>query len=458
MWAIGWLVTTKRHVTFESWCGLDYLIAFDFDPNIVGIAGQPFRFEFAMTGGSFRSHMPDYFLRAADGDGIVVDIEPDELIDANDRINFAASAALCDAVGWTYRRLGGLPDVMSANLRWLAGYRHGRISDHAIGARVRQVVQHSPGLSLRRLAGKVGEPILSLPTIFHMLWRQELVTELSRLTLSRSCRGSPKLGGVKWGYSGMMSCFWASRLSAPGAPAGTAGRRGATAATGRSRERSRPPASGSPWFSRTDIARSSEPTPHEAPYAVPPRWRHGIQLLNGWQTASVRKCSESVEAGARRLGRRAPVPMPVIAATSVRYRRSVVGREAYLPEHPAHVDDHLSVDVFARRCLEDFNFWTQRHREFGVALFGSRCEALEQRQDFTPFNVAARGMAEDFLDRVAVTATEVRVHEQTSRDGCDALHRVTSGSPQAEPQGAPLTVSSCNHVGADVVSGQAPRR
>jgi hypothetical protein len=64
------------------------------------------------------------------------------------------TAALCDAVGWTYRRLGGLPDVLSANLRWLAGYRHDRVSDNAIVARVRQVVQHSPGISLRRLAGE----------------------------------------------------------------------------------------------------------------------------------------------------------------------------------------------------------------------------------------------------------------------------------------------------------------
>ena len=36
-----WLATTKRHVTFESWCERDHLIAFDFDPNIISIAGQP---------------------------------------------------------------------------------------------------------------------------------------------------------------------------------------------------------------------------------------------------------------------------------------------------------------------------------------------------------------------------------------------------------------------------------
>ena len=62
--AIGGPATTKRHVTFESWCQRDHLIVFDFDPNIVSIAGQPSGFEFAMTDGCCRSHMPDYFLRA----------------------------------------------------------------------------------------------------------------------------------------------------------------------------------------------------------------------------------------------------------------------------------------------------------------------------------------------------------------------------------------------------------
>lgn len=37
-----WLATTNRHVTFESFCERDYLIEFDFDPEIVGVAAQPF--------------------------------------------------------------------------------------------------------------------------------------------------------------------------------------------------------------------------------------------------------------------------------------------------------------------------------------------------------------------------------------------------------------------------------
>ncbi|MDT7761226.1 MAG: hypothetical protein QOI30_948 [Mycobacterium sp.] len=36
----GGLATTNRHVTFESCCERDYLIEFDFDPEIVGVAAQ----------------------------------------------------------------------------------------------------------------------------------------------------------------------------------------------------------------------------------------------------------------------------------------------------------------------------------------------------------------------------------------------------------------------------------
>jgi hypothetical protein len=87
--------------------------------------------------------------------------------------------------------MGELPVVLSANERWLAGYRRERVNDSAAEARTSDVVGHSPGISLRSLADEVGQPILVLPTIFHMLWRQELVAELSQHTLSLRTRIYP---------------------------------------------------------------------------------------------------------------------------------------------------------------------------------------------------------------------------------------------------------------------------
>jgi hypothetical protein len=139
-------------VTFESWCERDHLIAFDFDPEIIGVASQPFGFEFTTSEGLRCAHVPDYFLRSFDGCGIVVDIKPDALIDAHDRLCFAGTAALCGQTGWAYRRLGELPAVLGANLRWLAGYRHERVRDDGVAARTREVVDHCPGGELGTLA------------------------------------------------------------------------------------------------------------------------------------------------------------------------------------------------------------------------------------------------------------------------------------------------------------------
>jgi hypothetical protein len=94
-----WLATTHRHVTFESWCERDYLIAFDFDPDIVGIAVQPFRVEFTTHDGARRPHVPDYFLRTAEGGGSVIDIKPDDLIDAKDRISPALQRCVMKSAG-----------------------------------------------------------------------------------------------------------------------------------------------------------------------------------------------------------------------------------------------------------------------------------------------------------------------------------------------------------------------
>ena len=64
-----------------------------------------------------------------------------------------------------------------------AGYRHERVKDSAVEARTSDVVVHSPCTSLSSLADDVGQPILFLPIIFNMLWRQELVAELSHHAL-----------------------------------------------------------------------------------------------------------------------------------------------------------------------------------------------------------------------------------------------------------------------------------
>jgi hypothetical protein len=179
-----WMATTNRHVTFESWCERDHLVALDFDPEIVDTAAQPFGFAFTDENGAEREHVPDFFCRTATGAGVVVDVRPEKLIGSVDQRKFDATARLCHKIGWTYRRVGELPIVWIANVRWLAGYRHPRVYDATAADAVRGVLHRSPATALGALANTVGNPVAVLPTIFHLLWSKELVADLSSAKLS----------------------------------------------------------------------------------------------------------------------------------------------------------------------------------------------------------------------------------------------------------------------------------
>ena len=114
------------HVGFESWMERDHVMALDFDPTVVGIASQPFWLSWRDEAGKLNSHAPDFFARRADGTSVVVDCRPVERRKPRDAAKFEATERACAMVGWNYRLVGAPDPIVTANLRWLAGYRHPR--------------------------------------------------------------------------------------------------------------------------------------------------------------------------------------------------------------------------------------------------------------------------------------------------------------------------------------------
>ena len=57
---------------------------------------------------------------------MVVDCRPVERRPRADVVKFDATARVCALVGWDYRLIGAADAILTANLRWLAGYRHPR--------------------------------------------------------------------------------------------------------------------------------------------------------------------------------------------------------------------------------------------------------------------------------------------------------------------------------------------
>lgn len=172
---LWWSATTGGHVGYESWLERDHLMLLDFDPEVVGIASQPF-WLFWQDGDRSRSHAPDYFARRSDGAGIVVDCRPTDRIKPRDATAFETTRRACAQVGWEYRLVGAVDPVAVANVRWLSGYRHPRHEQAELAAALREVFAEPTGLIAG--AGEVGDPIAVLPVLFHLMWQHRLVADL----------------------------------------------------------------------------------------------------------------------------------------------------------------------------------------------------------------------------------------------------------------------------------------
>lgn len=174
---LWWCATTGGHVGFESWLERDHVVGLDFDRSVVGIASQPFWLHWADTDSRRVSHAPDYFARLSDGAALVIDCRPVERRKQADLAKFDATAAACASLGWEYRLVGATDPIVTANLRWLAGYRHPRHWVASMAAALLEVF--TAPLQLMRGAELVGDPVAVLPVLFHLLWRQDLTIDVS---------------------------------------------------------------------------------------------------------------------------------------------------------------------------------------------------------------------------------------------------------------------------------------
>ena len=114
----------------------------------------------------------------------MIDVRADDRIEPDDAEIFAATARICESVGWEFRRVGEMDRVLASNMRWLAGYRHPRCLHAGRATDLQRAFQHpAPLLDGARL---VGDPIAVLPTLFHLMWTQVLEGDLTAAPLSGS--------------------------------------------------------------------------------------------------------------------------------------------------------------------------------------------------------------------------------------------------------------------------------
>jgi hypothetical protein len=192
---LWWSVTTGSHVGYESWLERDHVMLLDFDPEVAAIVSQPFWLHWHDDAGRLRRHAPDLFARMTDGSAMVVDVRPGDRIEPRDAEAFDATRRACQLAGWRFRRVGVPDSVRSANVAWLARYRHQRCGSPDVAWLLLKVFAEPAPLMAG--AAAAGDPLAVLPVLFHLMWEHVLVTDLAvRLTAETPVRVGRVPGGV----------------------------------------------------------------------------------------------------------------------------------------------------------------------------------------------------------------------------------------------------------------------
>ncbi len=122
-----WSSTVRVHVGFESLLEREFVMSADHDRDVVGIASQPFALLWPKGTEGARGHVPDFFVRLADGSARVVDVRHPKHLASAER-QFEMTREVCSQIDWEYEVFTGLMEPLASNLRWLSGYRQDRFA------------------------------------------------------------------------------------------------------------------------------------------------------------------------------------------------------------------------------------------------------------------------------------------------------------------------------------------
>lgn len=185
-----WSSKVGSHVIYESRLELARLVFADFDRGVRQIVAQPFLLR-ASVDRKPRKHIPDYLL-ITDTGVVVVDVKPARrLADPQVAFTFEWTRELVEARGWRYEVATEPKSVELENVRFLAGYRRSGLFGPELLGQVREKnLDASPLADAFRCLP--AEPINHVKSaVLHLLWRQELLFELSERLSERTELRSP---------------------------------------------------------------------------------------------------------------------------------------------------------------------------------------------------------------------------------------------------------------------------
>ncbi|MET8755595.1 TnsA-like heteromeric transposase endonuclease subunit [Streptomyces sp. NPDC004667] len=172
-----WSATTSRLVGYGSAAMRDAVMMLDQDPQVAGIVSRPVEFVWEEQG-RIVTHTPDLAVAEAGGGIRLVDCPgsggPSARLIGRARV----VEACAQEAGWKHQFADTADPVVLANGRWLSVYRHPRCSVGIPAARLRGAFAQRSTLGESAL--RLGDPIATLPAVYHGLWNGLLSMDWGR--------------------------------------------------------------------------------------------------------------------------------------------------------------------------------------------------------------------------------------------------------------------------------------
>lgn len=182
-----WFSSTSRHVFYESRLELKALISLDFDSTADEVIAQPFAISYEEKA-KRKVHIPDFLALCSSKSPRVVDVKPGRRA-AEPEIKrvLDATREACLEAGWEYEVFTGDEEpVMLENVGWLAGFRRTPVMFEDISRRVLFSMRQEESLEIGKIAQVFSPSALCRPIVYHLLWRQILITDLSKILSNES--------------------------------------------------------------------------------------------------------------------------------------------------------------------------------------------------------------------------------------------------------------------------------
>ena len=127
----------------------------DFDASVHRIVAQPFSL-LAAVDGQIRRHIPDYLWGSDDGPVVVDVVRTERMTQPKIVLLCAWTKAVVQSLGWSYLVVNEPSEIRLGNVRFLSGYRRGRLINSDVLEGIRSSSGQFDGMSIADAEQAIG--------------------------------------------------------------------------------------------------------------------------------------------------------------------------------------------------------------------------------------------------------------------------------------------------------------